>query len=198
MPAPTKTLSVALLSPQTISNNSRAVGTAVDVSGVHSLGLTMFLARTNATAHVTPWARLVVEGCPSATDDSMFSPIATLLMPAGSSVAATTTSGAVLAGATSFSVASATNIAAGALLFVGDPSQSNWEVVRVQSVSGTTLTIDGAFQFSKATGQGVNSQAERVTIPSMDVTGLARIRVACLNQSGQSVIARAQGVTTVL
>lgn len=198
MPAPTKTLSVTLLSPQTVSNNSRAVGTAVDVSGVHSLGLTMWLARFQTTAHVSPWARLVIEGCPSATDDSMFSTIATLLMPAGSSVAGTTNNGAILAGATSFSVASATNIAAGAMLWVGDATAANWEIVRVQSISGTTVTIDGAFQFAHATGSSVTSQPERVTIPALDVTGLARIRVACLNQSGQTVIARAQGVTTVL
>lgn len=198
MAAPTKTLSVTLLSPQTIANNSRAVGTAVDVSGVHALGLMMWMSRTNASAHASPWAQIVLEGCPSDTDDSMFSPIASLLMPAGASIASTVTSGTVSAAATSFVVASATNIAVGALLLVGDASASNFEVVRVQSISGTTLTIDGAFQYSHGSGQGVVSQAERVTIPSLDVTGLARVRCACLNQSGQSVIAKATGVTTVL
>ena len=198
MAALTKTLAVVLLTPSSISNNSRAVGSAVDVSGVHSLGLTMWLARASTTAHASPWARLVVEGCPSATDDSMFSPIATLLMPAGASIAGTSLSSAVSAGATTLTVASATNIAVGALLWVGAVSGANWEIARVQSISGTTLTIDGAFQFSHESGQGVASQSEIVTIPSLDITGLARVRVACLNQSGQSVYARALGVTTVL
>ncbi len=198
MSAPTKTLSVTLLSPQTVTNNSRAVGTAVDLSGVHTLGLMMWMARTNTSAHASPWAQLVLEGCPSATDDSMFAPIATLIMPAGASIASTTTSSSISAGATSFSVSSATNIAAGALLLVGDASASNFEIVRVQSISGTTFTIDGAFQYSHGSGQGVVSQAERVAIPAIDVTGLARCRVALLNQSGQSVIGKALGVTTVL
>lgn len=198
MPAPAKTLSVVLLSPQTISNNSRAVGTAVDVSGVHSLGATMWIGRGNGTAHASPWAQIVIEGCPSATDDSMFSPIASLLMPAGASIANTTTNGTISAAATLFVVTSATNIAAGALLYVGDSTAANWEIVRVQSVSSTTITIDGAFQFAHATGQVVTSQAERVAIPAVDITGVARVRVACLNQSGQTVYARALGVTTVL
>ena len=198
MAALTKTLAVVLLTPSSISNNSRAVGSAVDVSGVHSLGLTMWLARASTTSPASTWARLVVEGCPSATDDSMFSPIATLLMPAGASIAGTSLSSAVSAGATTLTVASATNIAVGALLWVGAVSGANWEIARVQSISGTTLTIDGAFQFSHESGQGVASQSEIVTIPSLDITGLARVRVACLNQSGQSVYARALGVTTVL
>lgn len=198
MAAPTKTLSVALLSPATVANNSRAVGTAVDVSGVHTLGLTMWLGRANGTAHASQWAQIVVEGCPSDTDNSMFAPIAILQMPAGASIANTTTNGAISAAATSFVVTSATNIAAGALLYVGDSTAANWEIVRVQSITSTTVTIDGAFQFAHATGQVVTSQAERVTIPSIDITGLARVRVACLNQSGQSVYASALGVTTVL
>ena len=198
MPAPIKTRGLALLSPTTVANNGRAVGSVVDVAGVHALGLTMWLARANGSAHAAPWAQLVVEGCPSDSDNSLFAPILRLLMPAGASIAATTNSSGITAGATSFPVASATNIAAGALLYVGDPTAAQWEIVRVQSVATLTITIDGAFQFNHATGQVVTSQAEIVTIPAIDITGLARVRVACLNQSGQSVYAEAIGVTTVL
>jgi len=198
MAAPTKTLAVVLLSPASLTNNGRLVGTAVNVSGVHSIGLTMWLARLDATAHASPWAQIVVEGSPESSGTSMFSPIARLVMPAGASIAATTNNGAISAGATSFVVTSATNIAAVALLWIGDITPENWEIVRVQSVSTTTINIDGAFQFNHTTGYNVVSQAEIVTIPSLDVTGLAQIRVACLNQSGRTVIAKATGVTTVL
>lgn len=198
MSAPTKTLSVVLLSPQGIATGARVAGTPVDVSGVHTLGLTMWLARANGTAHVSPWATLVIEGNPSASDDSMWGPIAALQMPAGASVASTTTNGAVSAGATSFTVTSATNIAAGALLWVGDSNSANWEVVRVVSVATNTVTIEGAFMYSHESARGVQSQAELVTIPSIDITGLARVRARCSNYSGQGVNARALGVTTVL
>jgi hypothetical protein len=198
MPAPTKTLSRDLLTPQGVGAGAHVTGTPIDVSGVHSLGLTMWLGRANGTAHVSPWARITIEGCPSATDDSMFAPIATLLMPAGSSVASTTTNGPVSAGATSFVVTSATNIAAGAFLWVGDSNTANWEVVRVVGVASNTVTIEGAFMYSHETARGVQSQAEIVTIPSLDITGLARVRARCSNYSGQGVNARALGVTTVL
>ena len=197
MAAPTKT-TVTLLSQQSISNNGRVVGSIIDLSGVHIFGAALFLARTNTTAHASPWAQIVVEGCTSATDNSLFVPIATLLMPAGASIAQTAVSGAVSAGATSFVVSSATNIAAGALLYVTDGTAANWEIVRVQSVSGTTINIDGAFIYSHANASLVSSQAERVVIPALDVTGISRARVACLNQSGQTVHAWASGITTVL
>lgn len=199
MPAPIKSSAVALLSPTLVTHNSRQVGSTLDVAAVHLIGVSMWLARANGTAHASPWAQIVIEGCPHATDDSLFFPLrAPLLMPAGANIASTTTNGAVTATATSFSVASATNIAAGARLFVGDPTASNWEIVRVQSISGTTLTIDGAFRYSHTSGQVVTSQAEVVTIPALDVSGILRLRCACLNQSGQSVYAAAVGVTTVL
>lgn len=196
MAAPTKTPG-SVLSPQSVSNNNRIVSSILDWSGVHLFGVAMFLARTNSTAHTSPWAQIVVEGNPSASDNSLFVPIATLLMPAGASIAQTATSGAVSVGATSFGVSSATNIAAGALLYVTDSTAANWEVVRVQSVSGTTLTIDGAFIYSHASGSLVSSQAERL-VTTLDVSGYSRGRVACLNQSGQTVHAWASGSTTVL
>lgn len=198
MAAPTKTLSVALLAPVSVANAAQSAGTAVDVSGAHLLGATLWLGRADGTAHASPWAQLVIEGNPSATDDSLWSPIASLVMPAGASIANTTLNGAVSADATTFVVTSATNIAAGAFLFVGDDDAAEWEIVRVQSISSTTVTVNGACEFAHNTGAVVTSQAEIVTIPSLDIAGLARVRGRCLNNSGRTVYARILGVTTVL
>ena len=73
------------------------------------------------------------------------------------------TSGAVSAGATSFVVSSATNIAVGDLLYLGDSSAANWEIVRVKGVSGTTITPEEAVTFAHANGAAVTDQAETVS-----------------------------------
>jgi hypothetical protein len=198
MPAPTKTLSVDLLPIASVSNGAVSQGSAFDLSGVHSLGVSGYIARQNTSAHASPWAEIVFEGNPSATDNALFFPFARLLMPAGASIAQTSLNGAVSAAASTIVVTSATNIAVGALLFLGDASSANYEIVRVRGVSGTTLTIDGTTVFSHTTGAIVSSQPEVINIPALDVTGLARLRVSCRNSSGQSVFARVLGVTTVL
>lgn len=198
MAAPVKTLtSTQVLTPQSPANGAATYGTIIDWSGVHLFSVAMFLVRTNTTAHASPWARIVVEGNPHLTDNSLFVPIATLLMPAGASIAQTALSSAVSAGATTCAVSSATNIAAGALLFVADASSANWEVVQVLSVSGSTITVDKPFVYSHTSGSLVSTQAERL-VATLDVSGYQRGRVGVINNSGQTVQAWAWGSNTVL
>ena len=199
MAAPVKTLtSTQVLTPVSPANGTATYGTIIDWSGVHLFSLAAFLVRTNSTAHASPWARIVVEGNPHLTDNSLFTPIATLLMPAGASIAQTAIStGAISAGATSFTVSSATNIAAGALLFVSDASSANYEVVQVIAVSGTTITVDKPFVYSHTLAALVSSQAERL-VTTLDVSGYQRGRIGIINNSGQLVQAWAWGSNTVL
>jgi hypothetical protein len=201
MGAPTKSEVTLLASTFQGNGGQPAVGTAVDVTGMHVIGLTGWIGRLSGTAHASPWATLLLEGNTSATDESMWEPIpdACYTMAAGASIANTTLNGAVSAAATTITVTSATNIAAGDLLFLSHGSlTANYEVVRVASVSGTTVTIDGSVINAHDNGATVTDQAERFCIPALNVTGLSRVRAKLINQSGQTVAARMHGIKTVL
>jgi hypothetical protein len=79
---------------------------------------------------------------------------------AGASIANTTLNGAVSAAASSFVVTANTNMAAGDVLFLGDSSTSNYELVHVKAVSGTTITPEENVTFAHANGAIVTDQAE--------------------------------------
>jgi hypothetical protein len=197
MAAPTKTADLSLLAAQTLSNNTRVVSSDVTTTGVHAMGFAGWIGRFGTTAHVSPWARLVIEANPHTTDNSLWSPIREFLMPAGATIAATTLNGAVLAGASTITVTSATNISVGSLLFLGADTAARFEVVRVTAISGAVLTIDGGCIFAHETLSYVSTQAERFNLAALDVGGAARIRVAGLNGSGQTVYVRMVGLTAV-
>jgi len=199
MSAPTKT-EVTLLDSNFLGTGGQPlVGTGIDVSGVHTIGVAGFIGRLSSSAHATPWASLVIEGNPTAANNSLWFPISQLIMPAGASIANTTLSGAVSAGATSITVVSGTNISAGDLLFLSHTTDvTKYEVVRVAAISGGTVTIDGSVINAHDSGAQVTDQAERFIIPSLDVTGLSRIRGKLINQSGQSVAGCIIGMTSVL
>lgn len=201
MGAPTKTEVTLLASTFRGTGAQPEVGTAVDVTGMHYIGLTGWIGRLSGTAHASPWATLLLEGNTSATDDSMWEPIpdASFTMAPGASIANTTLNGAVSANATTIVVASATNIAAGDLLFLSHGSSTaNYEVVRVASVSGTTITVDDKVVFAHDSGAAVTDQAEHYCIPALSVVGLSRIRAKIINQSGQTITARMHGIKTVV
>ena len=198
MSAPTKTEVALLAGTFQGSGGQPAVGSDMDVSGHHEIGLSLWLGRLSGTAHTAPWASLIVEGNPSASDNSMWATIAQLTLPAGASIASTTLNGAVSANATTLVVASATNIAAGDLLFLSHGTDTaKYEVVRVVSLSGTTITIEGNIFYAHDNGAGVTDQAEKVVIPALDVSGLSRVRAKLVNFSGQTVTGKATAMKTV-
>ena len=193
MAAPTKTL-YELLDPQSLATASRVAGPVIDVSEAHEIGFAGWMARFGTSAHTSPFAELGLWGSVSPSSDGLWMPVRQLFMPAGANVAVTTATAAILAGTSSFTVASATNIAMGALLFVDDPTASNLEVVSVRSVSGSTINIDGTFAFAHANGAYVSSQAERIIVPALNVSGLSRVRAEARNKSGQTVFVRMTGL----
>jgi hypothetical protein len=67
----------------------------------------------------------------------------------------TTLTSSPAAGANSFTVASATNLAAGDLLVINKGTVSSEEYVVILSVVGTTITIDGTLTFAHSSGQSV-------------------------------------------
>jgi hypothetical protein len=113
-------------------------------------------------------------------------------MAVGSSIANTTLNGAVSAGATSCTVTSATNIAAGDILFLGHTTTAaNYEIVRVKSVSGTTVNFEEACTNAHDSGAQVTDQAEVYSMGPYDLSTFKRMRVILDNLgTGQGVYYR--------
>lgn len=165
---------------------------SAEVAVTTELGATFFiqLGRSSGSAF-TAGPTVRIEGSSASSGDDNWFTITSHAMAVGSSVANSTLNGAVSAGATSFVITSATGIAAGDVLFVGDASTANYEVVRVLSVSGTTVNIEDAFVYSHTTGAQVTDQAELIAVGPLCMCTYTRVRVVLDNKtSGQSVFSK--------
>ena len=199
MTAPTKTTQTALVVWQSVANNAGYVGNALDVSGVHALGVTFRAGRADNTAHSNPYLVLDLLGNPHATDDSLWTPIVpSLIVPTGATIAATTLNGAVSAGVSSIVVTSASSFAVGQLIYIGHTTTvTNSEIARVLSISAPTLTLSMPLMNAHDNGAVVSNLAEQVTIPAVDLSGVLRVKGRVVNNSGRTNYA-AINVTTVV
>ena len=112
-------------------------------------------------------------------------------MAVGESIANTTLNGAVSADDPTCVVTSATNIAAGDILFLGDASAANYEIVRVKSVAGTTVTFEENCVNAHDSGAQVTDQAEIYSLGPYDLSTFASVRVILDNVgAGQGVYFR--------
>lgn len=193
----TKTTGVSILAWQQVANQGTAIGTITGLpTTALGLGLSIYLGRQSATALTAGWPNVRVEVSPKSSGNDAWVPLIGYQMAAGASIAGTTLSSAVTAGATTVVVASPTNIASGDILFLGDSSSANWELVRVRSVSGSTITLEEACTYNHASGASVFDQCEEWTT-YIDMSGFTRCRVVVDNgNSGQTVAIQALGVYT--
>jgi hypothetical protein len=191
----TKTAGQTLLAWQDAAAGAVAVGPPLDAST--KLAATAFarLGRRSGSAFSSGWPNVRVEGSAKAAGNDAWFPLAVFQPAAGASIANTTLSGAVAAGATSCVVASATNIAAGDLLFLKGDADAGNELVRVRAVSGTTVTFEEACTHPHASGNAVTDQAD-VYVAQLDLTAVTRVRAVLDNAgSGQAVAAEVLCVT---
>ena len=191
----TKTTGVSILAWQQVANQASATGTITGLpTTALGLGLTIHLARQSGSAFTAGWPNIRVEASSKSSGDDAWAPVASYQPAAGAALVNTTLSSAVSASATTVPVASATNIAAGDILFLGDSSSSNWELVRVKSVSGTTITLEEACTNSHTSGAAVYDQSEIYGL-TVDMLGFTRCRVVADNaNSGQTTAVRVLGV----
>lgn len=191
----TKTQGTSLLAWQDIATANVVVGSAQDVST--KLAATVFIkvARRSGSAFTTGWPNIRIEASAKSSGTAEWYPLATFQPAVGASIANTTLNGAVSANASTFTVTAATNIAAGDLLFLGDSSTTNYELVRVKSVSGTTITPEENVTNAHANSAIVTDQAE-MYVASIDLTAVGRIRAVADNaNSGQSISVQVLMVT---
>lgn len=188
----TKTIGTVITDWATAYANDTQTGhTAIQtVTSKLATSFSIELARSTGSAY-TLGPRVRIEVPYHDSNNQGWRQFDAIQMAVGASIANTTLNGAVSAGATSCVVASATGIAYGDLLFLGDASPANYEIVRVKSVSGTTVNFEEACTNGHTTGAQVTDQAELYSLGPYDLSSFARVRVILDNMgSGQGVYYR--------
>jgi hypothetical protein len=191
----TKTTDLSLFAWADIATGSAALGTPLDVSTRLAAAVFIRVARRSGSAFTAGWPTVRIEASARASGNDAWTPLAEFQPAVGASLVNTTLNGAVSAGATSCVVASAANLAAGDLLFLGDASSANWELVRARSVSGTTVQFEEACTFAHAHAAPLTDQAE-MYCAQLDLAAVARLRAVVDNANGgQTVAVQVLGVT---
>lgn len=191
---PSKTQDQTLVAWQDIATANVVVGSALDVSLAFAAAIAIRIARRSGTAFSLGSPTVRLEGSNKSSGNDQWIPLFPVTPAVGSSIVNTTLNGAVSAGASSFVVTANTNIGAGDVLFLGDSSTANYELVRVKSVSGTTITPEENVTFAHANAAIVTDQAE-VFFPAIDLAPYGRVRAVIENYSGQSISAQVKCTT---
>lgn len=187
MATPVKTQGTTLLAWQDIASAAISIGTALDVSTKFAGTVFARLGRATGSAFTSGWPNVRIEASALSSGNNEWIPLVVFQPAVGTSIAATTLNGAILAAATSCVVTSATNISVGDILFIGDSSAANYELVRVKSVSGTTVNFEEACTNAHSNGAVVTDQAE-MWIATLDLSSVGRIRAVGDNlNSGQGI-----------
>jgi hypothetical protein len=186
---PSKTPSAAHIAWADYANASVTLGTPVDVSTKFAVAFSVRLGRRSGSAFTAGWPNVRIEKSLK-TSGNYWIPVASYQMQVGASIANTTLSGTVAAGDSTCVVAAATNIAAGDYLFLGHTTTvANYEIVRVKSISGTTVTFEEPCVSAHDNTAPVTDQAETVVI-SISTTDCQRVRAVVDNAgSGQTIAA---------
>ena len=164
------------------------IGSAVDVST--KLGpATAFvkLGRTASTA-LSNQVKFRLEGSAKTSGNDEWVPVYEWTSLNGTTAASSTTvnDAAFNAGDTSFVVTSVTGLAAGDILYLretGTPANSEW--VRIQSMSGTTVTLEEACTRSHTNGINVADLGEIMRV-ALDLSAHVRIRLVVDTASATS------------
>lgn len=187
---PSKTVGTVLFAHTQHLTGVITPGAAVDVSGKFAVRASIKMGRTIATA-LTNNVKFRLEGSFSAVNDE-WEPLKQWTSENGLTAASTSTvNDAVFnAGDDNFVITSATGIAAGDRLYLREtvtPANSEWS--RVESVSGTTITLEEGVTRAHTNGITVTDLAESWTFV-LNVESLKRVRLVVDSASlaaGQTV-----------
>lgn len=192
---PTKTVQTAPIAWQQVASAAQVISSAVDVSTVWAAEFFIRLGRRTGSAFTAGWPNVRIEGSSETSGNNTWIPLYQYQMQVGASIANTTINGAVSANAATFVVTAATNIAVGDVLYLEDTSTSNYEIVRVKAVSGTTITPEDNVVNAHANSAVVTDQAEEQPC-QIDLSTVKRIRVVIDNSgSGQGISAEVKMTT---
>jgi hypothetical protein len=178
-----KTAGVDVLTWQDVATGNVVISSPIDVDG--KLSATFFgnVARRSGTAFTSGWPNVRVEASAKNSGDDAWFPLFQYQTSVGTAISNTTLSATVVTGSQSFTVATSANIQAGDLLYLGDTSASNWEIVRVKALSGNIIVPEQAVQKDHASGASVTDQAEKIAC-ILDLLSVTRLRAVLDNAGG--------------
>lgn len=187
---PSKTVAQTLLAHTQQATATVTRGSAIDVSTKHLIRYFVSMGRTVATA-LTNEVLFRIEASSQSSNNDEWYPLYQWTSISGKTASSSTTlnDASCNSGDTTFVITSATGIVAGDFLYLretGTPSNSEW--VRVDSISGTTVTCE-ALTRSHTNGINVADLSERFT-GDIDCSGIGRLRLVVdtsANASGQTV-----------
>jgi hypothetical protein len=192
---PTKTVQTALIAWQDIASAAQVISSAFNGASIWAAAVAIRIARRTGTAFTAGWPNIRLEASFATSGNNTWIPLYTYQPLVGASIVNTTLNGAITANASTFVVTATTNMAIGDLLFLGDPSTANYEIVRIKSISGTTITPEENVVNAHATAALVTDQAE-VVFPLLDLSTYVRLRCVADNAgSGQAISVEVQLIT---
>lgn len=193
--AVTKTVQTALVAWQDLATANQIISSAFSVTTILAGSIGIRIGRRSGTAFSAGWPNVRLEVSFQDSGDRRWTPIRVFTPFVGGTIVNTTLNGAVSAGATTFVVTSATNLAVGDILFLSDTTPSNYELVRVKTVSGTTITPEDPVVNAHVTASIVTDQAEMYA-ESLDLSTYRAIRAVVDNiGSAQSISVEVQLTT---
>lgn len=194
---PAKTIQSPLLAWQSVANGVSVLGSALNCSSTWFASIGCRLGRGSATAFNAGWPNIRIEVSYAAAGNDHWIPLTTFQPPVGTSVGKTTLNGAIIAGATSLVLTSATNFVQGDILFLGHVTlAANYEVCRVLSISGTTVTLEEPCTYAHSDTSVISNQAFIATC-SVDLRPFTRIRAVADNaNSGIGISIEVVMITT--
>jgi hypothetical protein len=195
MAVPSKTGDQVALPWTNVATANVSIGNVIDISDLFAIAVFAQIGRNPGSgAFTTGWPNIRVEVSPKSSGNDLWYPLYLFSPVVGSSLGNTTLNGAIAAGAPSALLASATNFAAGDLVFLGHTSDTTkYELVRVKSVSGNTINFWEPCTYAHDSGAVVTDQAEEYASPILDVSALMRMRVVVDNVgSGQTIAVQSQ------
>lgn len=185
---PIKTNQIALLAWQNVASAAYVEGSALNCATMFAGFVCIKVGRQTSTAFTSGSPNIRIQGSLKSSGADQWTDLAVYQPQVGSSVAGTTANGAISANASTFVVASATNIAAQDLLMLGHTTDTTkYELIRVKSMSGTTVTPVHNVVNAHDTGCVITDQAEEAIL-ALDLTGILQIRAVADNiGSGQGI-----------
>jgi hypothetical protein len=188
-----KTQGTSLVSLQQVASNDKVVGSAQDVSTKFAATVFIHLGRDDTGGALAAPVEFRVEGSAKSSGNDHWYPLQVfrsgLTVPESEAL-----SGTVNAGATSFTVASTTNLAAGQIIFIKNGTLGNSEFARINKIVTTTITPIDALTNAQ-TGSTLYNQGEMFTA-NLDLTAVGRIRlVVDAGATGRTVVVEALMVT---
>lgn len=189
-----KTIQTALLSLQTVTSGDVVSSSVLDVSTKLSANVMIRFGRKAATA-LTVGTRIRIEVSAKASGDEDWFPLSSFLSNIAL-VGDEAVSGTCNAGQAVIAMSSTTGFLVGDLVFIVNSTFGNSEFGRIKSVStNTSITLEKNLANAQ-TGATVYAGAQFFVAPSLDLSGVTRLKAVVANSgTGQDVAVDAQIIT---